>query len=86
MEENKFNFSEETPDELQDKKVEESKKAIKEDAKGLATNVRSFLSELLDFRHDTDREQTIAAIKADIPFKGATAWILICSILPPRLF
>lgn len=80
MEENKFNFSEETPDELQDKKVAESKKAIKEDAKELATNVRGFLSELLDFRHDTDREQTIAAIKADIPFKGATAWILICSI------
>ncbi|WP_115463171.1 DUF389 domain-containing protein [Winogradskyella aurantiaca] len=80
MEENKFNFSEETPDEIQDKKVAESKKAIKEDAKELATNVRGFLSELLDFRHDTDREQTIAAIKADIPFKGATAWILICSI------
>ncbi|MEM1001560.1 MAG: DUF389 domain-containing protein [Bacteroidota bacterium] len=80
MEESKFNFSEESPDEIQDKKVAESKKAIKEDAKELATNVRGFLSELLDFRHDTDREQTIAAIKADIPFKGATAWILICSI------
>ena len=36
--------------------------------------------ELLDFREDTDREATISAIKADIPFKGATAWILICSI------
>ena len=80
MEENKFNFSEDSSDEAQDKKVAESKKAIAEDAKGLATNVRSFLSELLDFRHDTDRDQTIDAIKADIPFKGATAWILICSI------
>ena len=56
---NKFNFSEEpeSADELQDKKVAESKKAIKEDAKELATNVRGFFSELLDFRHDTDREQ-----------------------------
>ena len=36
--------------------------------------------ELLDFREDTDREATISAIKADVPFKGATAWILICSI------
>jgi hypothetical protein len=80
MEENKFNFSEESPEELQDKKVAESKKAIQEDAKGLFTNVKNFLSELLDFRHDTDREQTTAAIKADISFKGATAWILICSI------
>jgi uncharacterized hydrophobic protein (TIGR00271 family) len=80
MEENKFNFSEESPDELQDKKVAESKKALQKDAKGFATNLRIFLRELLDFRHDTDREQTIAAIEADIPFKGATAWILICSI------
>jgi uncharacterized hydrophobic protein (TIGR00271 family) len=39
-----------------------------------------FLIELLDFRHDTDREATISAIKADISIKGATAWILICSI------
>jgi uncharacterized hydrophobic protein (TIGR00271 family) len=38
------------------------------------------LIELLDFREDTDREATISAIKADVPFKGATAWILICSI------
>lgn len=43
-------------------------------------STRKFLKELLDFRHDTDRDATIAAIKADIPFKGATAWILICSI------
>ena len=80
MEENKFNFSEESADELQDKKVAESKKAIQEDAQGLAQNLKVFLKELLDFRHDTDREQTIAAIQADIPFKGATAWILVCSI------
>ena len=38
------------------------------------------MSELLDFRDDTDRDATITAIKGDIPFKGATAWILVCSI------
>ena len=66
--------------ELENAKTEQSKQAIKEDAKGLWVSLKIFIVELLDFRHDTDREATIAAIKADIPFKGATAWILICSI------
>ena len=66
--------------ELEDAKTEQSKKAVKEDAKGLWASLKIFIVELLDFRHDTDREATVAAIKADIPFKGATAWILICSI------
>lgn len=58
----------------------DSKAAVKADAKGLFASIKIFLVELLDFRHDTDREATISAIKADISFKGATAWILICSI------
>ena len=66
--------------ELEDAKNEQSKDAIKEDAKGLWVSLKTFILELLDFRHDTDKEATVAAIKADIPFKGATAWILICSI------
>jgi len=66
--------------ELENVKTEQSKAAVKEDAKGLLVSLKTFLIELLDFRHDTDREATIAAIKSDIPFKGATAWILICSI------
>ena len=65
---------------LENIKAEQSKAAVKEDAKGLWVSLKIFLIELLDFRHDTDREATVAAIKADIPFKGATAWILICSI------
>ena len=80
MSENKFNFSEESGEDKKSKVVEESKKAIQEDAKGLFANIKTFLRELLDFRDDTDRDQTISAIKSDIPFKGATAWILICSI------
>ena len=80
--ESKFNFSEEDQQQQldKDKVVEEKKEAVKQDAKGLFVSVRTFLSELLDFRHDTDRDATIAAIKGDISFKGATAWILVCSI------
>jgi uncharacterized hydrophobic protein (TIGR00271 family) len=97
MEENKFNFSDESNSEdtnsedtkkeqakkdeaKKDEAVEQSKKAVKEDAKGLFQSIKTFFSELLDFREDTDRDTTIEAIKGDISFKGATAWILICSI------
>ena len=64
----------------QEKSLENSKSALKQDVKGLFSSLKLFLIELLDFRHDTDREATISAIKADISIKGATAWILICSI------
>lgn len=76
-EESKFNFSEE---EKSQEAVEQSKEAVKKDAQGLIKSIKTFFSELLDFRDDTDRDATIQAIKGDIPFKGATAWILICSI------
>ena len=70
------NFNQET----QEGALENSKTALKQDAKGLFLSLKIFLFELLDFRYDTDREATISAIKADISIKGATAWILICSI------
>ena len=76
--ENKFNFSEEENE--KDKAVEESKEAVRKDAEGLWQSIKRFFKELLDFREDTDRDATLTAIKGDIPFKGATAWILICSI------
>jgi uncharacterized hydrophobic protein (TIGR00271 family) len=80
-EESKFNFSEEEQQQIEkDKAVEEKKEAVKKDAQGLFASISNFLSELLDFRDDTDREATITAIQGDISFKGATAWILICSI------
>ncbi|WP_194766148.1 DUF389 domain-containing protein [Tamlana sp. I1] len=79
-EENKFNFSDEEIEAEKEKNVEESKEAVKKDAQGLLASIKIFLRELLDFRDDTDREATLLAIKADIPFKGATAWILVCSI------
>jgi len=80
--ESKFNFSEEEQQQIdKDKAVEEKKDAVKQDAKGLFASVKTFLKELLDFREDTDRDATITAIKEDVPFKGATAWILVCSIM-----
>lgn len=78
--ENKFNFSEEENENKQDKAVEASKEAVKKEAQSLWESVKIFLSELLDFREDTDKEATLVAIKGDISFKGATSWILICSI------
>ena len=82
MEENKFNFNENDAQDQSDKeqKVEESKEAVMKDAKGLMKSSKSFLDEVFSFREDVDKDATIDAIKHDIPFKGATAWILICSI------
>ena len=67
MEENK-------PTELQ------SGEEVKKDLSGLWGSLKKFLKELLDIRQDTDQQTTIETIKSDIPFKGHTSWILICSI------
>jgi uncharacterized hydrophobic protein (TIGR00271 family) len=53
---------------------------VKRDFQGLLSSVKVFLSELLDIRTNTDQQATKEAIIADIPFKGHTSWILICSI------
>ncbi len=63
-----------------DEAVEQRKQEVHKGAKGLFESIKSFLVELLDFRHDTDHEATVEAIKTDIPFKGATAWILIFAV------
>ncbi len=63
-----------------DEAVEQKKQEVQEGAKGLFVSIKKFLVELLDFRDDTDHEATVEAIKLDIPFKGATAWILIFAV------
>jgi len=78
MEENKSNMPDE--ESKNGASVEQSKSNVKEEAQNLISSLSVFLKELLDFREDTDRDATIEAIKNDIPFKGATAWILICSV------
>jgi uncharacterized hydrophobic protein (TIGR00271 family) len=60
--------------------TEESKQNIQKGVKGLLGSLKKFLIELFDFREDTDHEATIEAIKVDISFKGATAWILIFAV------
>ncbi len=60
--------------------IEESKEAVVKEAKDLFARLKHFLSRTLGFKKDTDRDATIEAIKNDIPFKGTTVWILICSI------
>lgn len=74
MEEHKFNF--------EDESVKSTKSAadLKEEAQGFLANIWSFIQSVFNFRKDTDTEETIEAIKKDISFRGATAWILICSI------
>jgi len=61
-------------------KTAEKGEEVKKDFKGLLGSTRKFLSDLLDIRQNTDQEATKEAIIADIPFKGHTSWILICSI------
>ncbi|MBU3009922.1 TIGR00341 family protein [Polaribacter vadi] len=58
----------------------ENKSTEKEKIASPLESISSFLMELFDFREDTDHTATIDAIKADIPFKGATAWILIFAV------
>ena len=70
----------EQPQQQADPAGQEQKQAIKKEAKGLFRSVRDFIYGIFDFKGDTDRESTVEAVKADIPFRGATAWILICSI------
>ncbi|HEY9167954.1 MAG TPA: DUF389 domain-containing protein [Lutibacter sp.] len=43
--------------------------------------IKQFLFELLNIKHDTDKEATIIDIQENISMKGHTAWVLIFSIL-----
>lgn len=74
MEESKFNFDEDANNNAK------SAADLKEEAQGFLANVWSFIQSVFNFRKDTDTEETVEAIKKDISFRGATAWILICSI------
>ncbi len=67
-------------DQLSPAQDPDSREEVKKDFKGLVGSIRKFLSETLDIRKNTDQEAAKEAIVADIPFKGHTAWILVCSI------
>ncbi|MEM6685778.1 MAG: DUF389 domain-containing protein [Bacteroidota bacterium] len=72
--ENKFNFTEDEPKETP------NGSQVVDDPKGLWEGFKRFIHNLLDIRDDVDKDQTIEDVKKDIPFRGATTWILICSI------
>ena len=65
---------------LSDNKENLSGEQAKKDFQGFYGSARKFIVELLDIRQNTDQQATKEAIIADIPFKGHTIWILICSI------
>ncbi|MGB0255478.1 MAG: hypothetical protein ACPF95_04860, partial [Flavobacteriaceae bacterium] len=48
--------------------------------KGGFTAQLKYLGQLLHIARDTDYAATLEAVRADIPFRGAIAWVLICSI------
>ena len=58
----------------------DSGEEVQKSFKGLLGSIRRFLSELLEIRSNTDAAATKDSIIADIPFKGHTSWILVCSI------
>ena len=60
---------------------ENSNNTSNNDIKGIWTNLKQFIFELLDIRQDTDKKGTIEDIKDNISMKGHTAWVLIFSIL-----
>jgi uncharacterized hydrophobic protein (TIGR00271 family) len=64
----------------EDENLNADSKEVKRDFQGLLGSVKKFLSDLLDIRSNTDAAATKESIIQDIPFKGHTSWILICSI------
>ena len=69
--ESKFDFTE---------KNSAVKAEVQQQAKGFLKSLLRFMSTLLSIRKDTDYRATIQAIQDDISFRGATSWVLICSI------
>jgi len=57
-----------------------TKKDVKKEFSGFFGSVKHFLKELLEIRHDTNKEGTVQQIKDGISMQGHTAWILVFSI------
>ena len=78
MEEQKFNASNDESQE--DKELEQSKEEVVKEGKEFVESAGTFLNKILGLKQDIDHDATVESIKNDIPFRGATAWILIFSI------
>lgn len=66
---------------MEREKQREEEKKVRKDLGTAMGSVRKFLSELLNIRNNTDEGNTREGIINDIPVRGHTAWILVCSIL-----
>ncbi len=62
-----------------EKKIETENSA--EGYAGIWSNIKDFVVDTLNIRHDTDKNGTIQDVKDNISMKGHTAWILVFSIL-----
>lgn len=60
--------------------VEHTMDSNQERMSGIWENIMAFLHDLLDIRKDSDRDETIEAVRKDISFQGHNAWILIFSV------
>ena len=60
---------------------EQPKGRLRQDFSGFLGSLMGFIKEIFDLREKTDKETTQQMIIEDVPFKGHTAWILVCSIL-----
>lgn len=60
--------------------MEEKNTNINKNPNNLFTQIKDFFEHLMNIRQDTDAEATVESIKADVSFRGHTAWILMCAI------
>lgn len=64
-----------------EKRMEQNSKNIRRRFKVLIQELKIFLKEILALKEETDYEQTRNGIIRDVPFRGPTVYILICSII-----
>ena len=55
--------------------------SYRENYQNFWNEIKDFVMQFLDIHSQTDKKETIESIKQDIPFRGHTSWILICSII-----
>ncbi|MGY5352859.1 DUF389 domain-containing protein [Wenyingzhuangia sp. IMCC45533] len=67
-------------DENTEQNLNQKKEEVKQGFRGFFTAFKTFLTDLLSIREETDKELTITKIKAGIPVKSHNAWVLVFSI------
>lgn len=76
------NEEQENQQEAYSKKIDyDPTKIDKEQLKNAPKHLWSFFKSTLSIKNEVDVKQTIKVIKANIEFKGASIWVLICSIV-----